>query len=218
MHKKSALLPILLLMLVLLFACGKQPDSSGLEAVMVYPGTVWGMTPGEVCEALKLREGGYSMESMEYGGPMSPASQYLILQEQKVFGEKGRVIFTFLDFRNDGNYCLDSVRVMYPDKADMDAVKRRIQKQFGDPVQVPGWSDEQRAHIVRWESTEKKTEAVPEITYPDDYREALEQEALARVQWSDKAGLLYMGSETGWEHEKNTVYFESAYGYLVNAK
>lgn len=218
MHKKSALLPILLLMIVALFACGKHQAASGPESVMAYPGTVWGMTPEAVCEALTLSEGDYTTESMEYGGPMSPAAQYLIVQDQKAFGEKGRVIFTFLDFRNDGDYYLDSVRVMYPDKADMDAVKSRIQKQFGDPVQVPDWSDEQQAHIVRWESAEKKIEAVPEKPYPDDYLEVLKQEAIARVQWSDAAGLLYMGSEIGWEHESNTVYFESAYGYLVNAE
>lgn len=106
---------------------------------MNFPGTAWGMTPEEVCQALELDEAEY--EERKDSSPYSITNVRMNL-----FGEDAHITFGFEDQNSDGVYTLSSAQVVYPQKADMAAVKTVMQEWYGDPA------ESQEAGETLWES------------------------------------------------------------------
>lgn len=156
---KFSLIALIALILAVTVAAGCSFTGPSIapsnSKVLEFPGTQWGMTLEQVMEALELTENDVTIEV--------DSSGYFVNMETEldnVFGASGTVIFNFqtLDTTLEYEY-LDNVYVTYPDATNMNAVRRRMTRVYGDPslYDAPpmvntGKLKSSEGHVSRWDS------------------------------------------------------------------
>lgn len=143
--KKGLMIQLLmtLLLVLALTACAEPGQETSYPPVeLQFPGLEWGMNPQELCAALELSEGDYveATTGEDDGEALHVAGVYL-----DAFGANAQLDFTFFDYNADGEYCLYQAMLIYPEDADMQAVKAAVTEQYGEPA-------EQEGNAVHWES------------------------------------------------------------------
>ena len=90
-----------------------------------YPGLSWGMTPEDVITALNLQEGQYDQKS----------DSQLTVPQMNCFGAETQYVQFWFPFSevSGSKLRLRNILIVYPDDADMDAVKDELIGQYGEP-------------------------------------------------------------------------------------
>lgn len=134
MHRNITKLPLVLLLItVLLSACGKPAAPAAIEQPLLeFPGTAWNMTPEEVSSALSIQDAERIGNARELG------------ENQIVFGVTGREFLgeeaiTMFEFyaAYGTRQGLRYVYVIYPAATDTAALTQQLTKMLGEPT-APG--------------------------------------------------------------------------------
>ena len=92
--------------------------------VMDFPGLSWGMTAEEVCKALELSEGEYTIDQGDY--------KVIHDVRMDLFDvENAYIAFYFCDQNGDGTFSFFRVEAVFPHDTDMEAVAREISDYYG---------------------------------------------------------------------------------------
>lgn len=110
-------------------------DAFTSEELLAFPNLAWDMGPKEIVAALELSNAGYTYDS-----------DRLVIPEIECFGAVADNLVILFDSTSFGMYPY-LIYVLYPEDADMAAVKAELTKQYGAPaednkVYSPGaWDD-----------------------------------------------------------------------------
>ena len=213
MNKKLA--GIFAMCALLLTGCQGAKESS---KEITPPDTGWGKTVDEV-----LADWNLDRDQVEIFSETDSAAAIAVDTEATVFGEKtSRVMFQFINLDQTGatgKPVLCEVDITYPDDADMDTVKKEMEKSYGSSkdfitryelYQLAVWSGESlKDAIPSDKSTEYETawEAYQPGLTADNWESYTEQASMATAVCASSAEAFPM-------FEKNGVSLE-AYPGLV---
>lgn len=133
---KKNLWTVLLLCMAFLCACGKTENKEQAKN-LEFPGLTWGMTPEDVMNAFQTTK-----ENTVLYDENSFTTSFGI-EDMDVFGQKAeRVLFNFIDYasfaqlpgQEEGKQRLCQIRVYYPQDADIDPVKEKMEQTYGATV------------------------------------------------------------------------------------
>ena len=195
MRKIAVVLVLLFLLPMTMGSCGSKMDP-----LLNYPGLSWGMTVEESVEALELPE---DMAVTDYGR----ATKLITLENTDCMGQIAEQVQLFFYCMDDDTWCLGSVRVCYPENADMQAVEKEVRRCYGAPAAqllvspFPEYliADE---HNCYWGSTpetagcqdsagmtrlrEKIADSVSYELTDSKWNTYLSEGAMTRIHWSDQ--------------------------------
>lgn len=222
---------ILIAVMFLLLGCSQQDKNENLELENI----TWGMTVDEVLEIYgKSKNDVTSVRENPYD------SYFTIEDGTEVLGEKTqKIIFSFVDASVDGRrQGLCSIQVIYPNDADMGAVRHEMQQSFGDtvsritryqPNQLP--EVEELPPMDAFETNEKRDfwigKTVKDVVpngKEDEYEELWEkyQGGLSKENWKEFSENSYLvmaicasGENAFPMFEKNGIYLD-AYNLAVH--
>ena len=162
--KKTAL--IVFITVILLCSCSKKVDSDFLE----FPKTNWGISMTETLNAYGITE----KDTSDYKD-----GSVFVINGYQMFGEKtSKIIFNFINFKK-GDPKLCSVRVTYPESADMNKVLKEMKKAYGKTVsdiriyglfqvfedRLPEKNYAESDHLKLWASKKSVFQSIPENQY-----------------------------------------------------
>lgn len=191
-HTTAICILLALLLTVSLFGCTAPGQEVSYPTVeLQFPGLEWGMNPQELCAALKLSGGEYVEMMTNEGEIFHIAGVYL-----DVFGANAQIDFIFFDYNSDGEYCLYRAMLIYPEDADMQAVKAAVTEQYGEPA-------EQEGNAVNWESKALIQDYMSEedlamVELHGEVVQRLSRNPVSGIVWTENhpAKLAYDGEET----------------------
>lgn len=123
--KKSAIIVILAVTLSFLCSCSNKETAEHLE----FPETVWGMSMDEILDAYGVT---YDETTSRNESEKAPG---FAIEGQELFGQRtSKMIFNFIDLKDDGTYGLCGVKVIYPETAAMESVLDEMQEMYGETV------------------------------------------------------------------------------------
>lgn len=212
----------LIFVLLLMGGCANQTA----DVLLCYPGLEWGMTCDQVIAKLNLAESSYTRHF--------DITDTLYIDNFEAFeATADKVIFNFKPDRVG----LSSIMIIYPDFADMDAVKAQIEEQYGSPVDKyieyhPGLSKIEKfkdqlqyteylsdTNCVYWVSDvtmsgylEKKLipeyiASLSESVNPSIYEEYLDMASVTYIKWTNNY-------ESDTIDSRNVVFLNSECGRL----
>lgn len=161
--KKTLSLFVLIAILFLPSSCKSRSDVDSL----IFPKTTWGMSVEETFDAFGItKEDTASYDDYEKGGVT-----VFSINDYELFGEPAsKIVFNFMDLKDNGNGALCEIKVIYPQSADMDHILEEMQKTYGETVPnfsvYDGYqiSDQEMAEIKFSESEDLKLWASKPVT------------------------------------------------------
>ena len=168
MRKRYCFSVIMIVVTVMLLAsCGKKEVKLD-EGVIHYPGLAWNMTQEEVMKALDIN----ARDIMPNGNTPGPMRQVFCVENWKFLGQKGTILFEFLNSDVDcseEHFGLRRVVIFYPEHTDVAALEKEMAAMLGEgrPVSDGKW--------LRWDSEKmyadymEKGMAELKERYPEQY-------------------------------------------------
>ena len=113
-------------LMLTLFAC-QDASSTGENEMLEYPGVSWEATPEEVIQAMGFPAGAVQSSSDEDG-------YYMGVEDWDCFGVPAQSIAFRFHTDESGRNWLRSIDIVYPEDADMDAVRQAMEAEYGESV------------------------------------------------------------------------------------
>ncbi len=113
-------------LMLTLFAC-QDASSTGENEMLEYPGVSWEATPEEVIQAMGFPEDAVQSSSDEDGYNMG-------VENWECFGVNAQSIAFRFHTDESGRNWLYNIEIVYPEDADMDAVRQAMEAEYGESV------------------------------------------------------------------------------------
>lgn len=192
--KQILYLAVALALFLSLAACavGTQEEENTL---LEYPGVSWAATPEEVIQAM-----GFPEDRVQTGSDEETA--YVGIEDWTCFGVPAQSIVFRFDTDSTGRNWLWNVEIIYPEDADMAAVRQAMTAEYGQPVD---------SYTTVW------TQSVTDFDDPEarDFTVMQQTESLPEnaCRWLSPTGAEYYADEVGQAlHERFNQVAQENYG------
>lgn len=193
--KKQLLCIVVAAALCLSFAACARGTQEEENTLLEYPGVSWEATPEEVIQAM-----GFPEDRVQTGSDGERA--YVGIKDWTCFGVPAQSIVFRFDTDSAGRNWLWNVEIVYPEDADMEAVRQAMTAEYGQPAE--SYTNVWTQSVTDFDNPEAKDFTVMQKT------ESLPEDA---CRWLSPTGAEYYSSEVGQAlHERFNQAAQEDYG------